>query len=163
MKYSTIDEIIDYSYRAKNLILQNQKIMGYISDNPDIDLDGEEMEVYEKQVKDHNYVDETSLTANAYVCVETEVANLDSTSMKSMLVHVHIICSRGYMDMNPRKFPGVKGNRRDNIAREINNILNENIDFGVGELLLVGATITSVPTGYTARLLTYKVPAFARS
>lgn len=160
-KYSKIDELIDYTYRARQSIINNQEIMALLSDNPNIDIEDDEADEIAQRVKDHDYVDETCLTANAYVIIESEILNLDTDTMKAMGLYIQVICSKRFMDLNPKLFPGVKGNRRDNIARLINNVLGDSDAFGVGELKLTSASITSVPTGYTSRLLTYKVPSFA--
>lgn len=160
-KYSSIDELINFTYKARQAIINDQRIMALLSDNPSIDLEDEEADDIICRVKDHDYVDETCLTANAYIIIESEMLNLDTKTMKSMGLYVQIICSKKFMDLSPKLFPGVKGNRRDNIARLINNLLNSNEGFGVGALELASATISSVPTGYTSRLLTYKVPSFA--
>ena len=157
-----IDELLDYSYRARSLILADKTIMALMSDDPDYDPDSAEAEEYEERVKDHDYVDETSLTANSYIVIETEMSNLDTPEMKTMFLYVNVICNKKYMDLNPRKFKGYKGNRRDNIARLVNNLLNNNSEFGVGDLHLMNATVGSVPTGFTSRVLVYKVPSFAR-
>lgn len=161
-KYSAVDEIINFTYDAKQLIQSDQHIMALISDNPDIDLDSAEADEFTSQVKDHDFIEETFLKAEAYVVIESEVLNLDTDTMKNMVLYVQIVCSKGYMDLSPKKFRGVKGNRRDNIARLVNNLLSDNTEFGVGGLKLVNATIASVPTGYTSRMLTYKVPSFAK-
>lgn len=161
MALSRIDQLVDYTYEVRSLILKDRDIMALLSNDPDIDLDGDDIEQYEDRVKDHDYVDETVLTSNAYICIEAEMASLDTTTVKTMYVYVNIICQKNYMELSPKLFKGVKGNRRDNLARRIDLLLNNNFDFGIGQLKLVGATIGSVPTGFTSRILTYKVPDFA--
>ena len=162
MAYKTdIDELVNYSYTAKTLILNNDEIMGLIANDPNYDPDGDDAEQFEERVKDHDYVDETALTSGAYVCIETEMVSLDSHSMKTMYLYVNIVCQKNYMELERSQWKGYKGNRRDNIARLINNLLNENPNFGVGDLRLISATLGSVPSGFTSRILTYKVPAFA--
>lgn len=132
-----------------------------MADTPNIDLDGEYADNITARVKDHDYVDETCLTANAYVSIESEVLNLNTPAIKSMALYVQVICSKEYMSIDPKLFPGIKGNRRDNIARLVDNILNDELGYGIGGLKLTSASIASVPTGYTSRLLTYEVPSFA--
>lgn len=161
-KRSNIDELINFNYNTRQLILRDQKIMAFIADNPSLDLDGADSEEFAERVKDHDFIDETFLKADAYVIIESEMLNMDTDTMKTMALYVTVICSKGFMDINPKKFPGVKGNRRDNIARLVNNLLFDNECFGIGGLELVSATIGRVPTGYTSRVLTYKVPSFAK-
>lgn len=161
-KYSSIDELVNFTYDTKKLIQSDQRIIGLIADDPNIDLDSADADEYASQIKDHDFIEETFLKAGAYVVIESEVMNLDTDSIKQMALYVQIVCSKGYMDMDPKVFKGIKGNRRDNIARLVNNILSDNDAFGLGGLKLISATIASVPTGYTSRLLTYKVPSFAK-
>lgn len=158
---SDIDELLNYSYKTRGMVLQNQQIMALIANDPNYDPEGDDVEQYEQQVKDHDYVDETSLTANAYVIIETEMHDRSSHTMKTMRLYVSVICSKKYMDLDPKLFRGYKGNRRDNIARLVNNLLQDSDEFGIGELHLISATIGSVPTGFTCRVLTYEVPSFA--
>ena len=162
MAYKTdIDEIVNYLYLAKTLILENQEIMALVSNDPTYDPDSDDAEQFEARVKDHDYVDETMLTADCYICVETEMTSLDTPTMKTVYLYVNVICRKTYMDLDNKLFKGYKGNRRDNIARHVNTLLNENGAFGVGDLHLISATLGSVPTGFTSRVLTYRVPAFA--
>lgn len=160
-KYSDIDELINFTYKARQSIINNQEIMSLLADVPNIDLDSEDADDIVSRVKDHDYIDETCLKANSYIIIESEILNLDTQSMKSMALYVQIVCSKSHMDISPKLFPGVKGNRRDNIARLVNNVLSDDLGYGIGGLKLTNATIASVPTGYTSRLLTYKVPSFA--
>lgn len=132
--------------------------MALLSNDPDYDPDSDDAAQYEERVKDHDYVDDTTLTANAYIVIESELVSLDSTTMATMYVYVNVIISKKYMDMNPKVFKGYKGNRRDNIAMAVHKLLENNRDFGIGDLRLISATIGSVPTGFTSRVLTYKVP-----
>ena len=158
---SDIDEIVDFSYKIRSKIIQNQEVMALISDNPNYDPDGDEADTYESHVLDHYYNDETGLSAGAYVLVDTDMVDLPTPTMKKIFVYVAVVCTKGYMSMDPKRFRGVKGNRRDNIARLINNMLDDSLEFGVGDLQLTSAMLGSVPTGYTSRILTYEVPNYA--
>ena len=151
-------EIVDYPYTVRSMILQDQKTMGLLADNPRYDPDSDDAEIYESRVKGHDYVDETSLTANAYIIIETELVSLDSPTMATMYLYVNVVLSKQFMDLNPKLFKGYKGNRRDNIAMRIHEMLEDNNEFGIGGLNLISATIGTVPTGYTSRILTYRVP-----
>lgn len=160
-KMKNLKEIVDYPYTVRSLILEDHDVMSLLSNDPNYDPDSDDAAQYEECVKDHDYVDETTLTAKAYVVIESELVSLDSTTMASMYVYVNIIISKKFMDINPRVFKGYKGNRRDNIAMAVHKLLENNRDFGIGDLRLISATIGSVPTGFTSRVLTYKVPTIA--
>lgn len=155
---TNLREIVDYPYAVRSLILGDHTVMALLSDNPHYDADSSDAAQYEERVKDHDYVDETTLTANAYIIIESELVSLDSSTMATMYLYVNVVLSKKFMDMNPRVFAGYKGNRRDNIAMAVNKLLENNRDFGIGDLRLISATIGNVPTGFTSRVLTYKVP-----
>ena len=96
-KYSDIDELINFTYKARQSIINDQQIMSLLADVPNIDLDSDDAEDIVARVKDHDYIDETCLTANTYIIIESEILNLDTTSMKSMALYVQIVCSKnGY-------------------------------------------------------------------
>ena len=57
---------------------------------------------------------------------------------------------------------GIKGNRIDNIARQIVVALDDDDqEFGIGELTLTQCRPVNVPKGYTAVELAYEVDDFA--
>ena len=81
--------------------------------------------------------------------------------MATMYLYVNVVLSKEYMELSPKLFKGYKGSRRDNIAMRAHELLDDNNEFGIGGLKLISATIGNVPTGYTSRILTYKVPTIA--
>ena len=68
------------------------------------------------------------------------------------------MCSKQFVDLD---FVGVKGNRRDNLAREIDLLLRGSRDFGIGKLELVSAITSPVPKKFTSKLLTFRAVNFA--
>lgn len=54
----------------------------------------------------------------------------------------------------------MKGNRRDNLARSVDALLNGSRDYGVGKLVLMGAAPAKVPDKFTSLLLTYEIRDF---
>lgn len=160
-KMTSLKEIIDYPYAVRSLVLQDHDVMALLSNDPEYDPDGDMAEQFENRVKDHDYVDETTLTANAYIVIESEMVRLNTPTMATMYVYVTIIISKKFMDLDPKTFKGYKGNRRDNIAMSVHKLLEKNRDFGIGDLRLISATIGSVPSDFTSRILTYEVPTIA--
>lgn len=159
MVSSHIDDIVDFKYRALSAIKGCQQIIALISDEPNIDIDNDYVDKWEDHIKDYDYVDDTTVQDGAYVTVECEMRSLDTATMKTMVVYVHVICAKGFMQI--KKFNGLKGNRRDNLIRWCDTVLNGDFGYGVGTLQLEDVTITSVPDGFTSMLATYTVPNFA--
>lgn len=117
-------------------------------------------EVFEKYLFDYGYVDGTTSETAAYVCVEAEVPAIPTPTIKDMKLYVTVLCHKQFMPINTAEFKGMIGNRRDNLVRSIDKILNGADVFGIGQLTLKSARIVAAPTGFTARELTYEIPDF---
>lgn len=157
-----LDEIIDYNSEAINKIISSTEVMRLISNELNYNPDDEAAERWEEHVNDHNWVDDTIQEVTAYVLIDSEMVKAPSGSVKTMALYVQVVCHKQYMKLDSDMFPGVKGNRRDNICREIDLLLNDSKDFGIGRLELTSATLANAPEGFTSRVLTYQVPDFAK-
>ena len=62
--------------------------------------------------------------SGAFVTVDVDVTDMSSGTIKDMRVYVEVLVSKTYMALTPSLFKGVKGNRRDNIVRQIDKLLN---------------------------------------
>ena len=117
-------------------------------------------EVFEKFLFDYIYVDGTTTEAAAYICVEAETAKSPTPTMQNMKLYVTVICHKQFMKVDATKFKGMIGNRRDNLVRYVDKLLNGSDIFGIGALTLENAHTVAAPTGFAARELTYTVPDF---
>ncbi len=156
-----IDELIDYKNKIVRKLGNSQEVIGLILNDPNIDLDSDEaLAVVGKDILDHSYCEDTLIDVRALIFVEASVIKSTSTEMRRDEIDVHIIVDRHYMPLDPKLFKGVRGNRRDNLARQINQLLQESNDFGVGLLTLISCTPFVVPKGYSGLLLTYRTNDF---
>lgn len=161
MANTFLDELVEYPVKALQKIGTDEMVVRLLTNNPDIDMDSEEADkVFDKYLFDYGYVDGTTSETAAYVCVEAEVAKTSSPTVQDMRLYVTIICHKQFMDIDASKFKGVIGNRRENLVRYIDRLLNNSDIFGIGKLTLETARTVSAPTGFAARELTYKVPEF---
>ena len=64
------------------------------------------------------------------------------------------------MNIDPSKFKGMIGNRRENLTRYVDKLLSGSDIFGIGELTLTSCRAAPAPTGFSARELTYKISDF---
>ena len=64
------------------------------------------------------------------------------------------------MKLNGRIFQGVIGNRRDNLVRYVDSLLNGETFLGIGALNLRTVKSVSSPANFTGRLLTYEISDF---
>ena len=159
---SHIDEIIDYKRKVINALGHSQAVVGLILDDPNIDMGSDTAySVYDDNLFDYNYIDATQTQASALIMVEVEVPRIPTDTIKDMMLYIQTVVSKDFMQLKSN-FNGVKGNRRDNITRQVDLLLNNSRDFGIGKLKLERVVIANVPDGYTSTMLTYSVPDFAR-
>ena len=162
MDNTCLDAIVEYPVKALQKIGTDQSVVSLLTNMPFIDMESDEAdEVFEKYLFDYGYVDNTTEEAAAYICVEAELANIPTATIKNMKLYVTVVCHKGFMEIDPEKFRGVIGNRRDNITRHVNRLLHGSDVFGIGQLSLTNCRVVPAPTGFSARELTYKVADFA--
>jgi hypothetical protein len=124
-------------------------------------MDSDEADaVFDKYLFDYGYVDGTVDEASAFICVEAEVTDIPNTTIQDLKLYVTVICHKLFMPIDTLKFKGVIGNRRENLCRCIDDLLNGSNIFGIGSLTLNSARVVPAPTGFAARELTYSVPNF---
>lgn len=160
---SHLDEIIDYKKKVINLLGTSQDVVELLADIPDIDMNSDEAyEVFDDNLYDYDYIDETIQEYKSYVMVEAETV-YSSPTVKDVRLYVQIVVPKGDMKLDVRRFRGVKGNRKDNLARRIDLLLNNKDSFGIGRLVLRKVVQAPVPEKYTSTLLVYEIPNFARN
>lgn len=155
----SLDKLVEYPVKALHSIGTDRSIVQLLTDNPEVDMESEEADaVFDKYLFDYMYVDGTTAEASAYICVEAEVVKAPTVTMQNMKLYVTVLCHKQFMKVDASKFKGMIGNRRDNLVRYIDNMLNGSDIFGIGQLSLEHAHTVAAPTGFTARELTYTVP-----
>ena len=150
--------MVDYKYEVMSKLQNDQMVMSLLSDIQNIDLDSEEAaEICENHFHDWLFIFDTMETARADIMIESSVIDCES-SMKTVEIYIQVAVSANYMKQN---FPGVKGNRLDNICRYVDLALRGSRDFGIGRLQLDDCTIDAVPDDFVSKMLVYKIPDFA--
>lgn len=161
-KLTHIDQLVDYNQLVVNRILASQEVMALISNIPDINLDSDAAAEWEEHVVDHAWVDDTVQESGAFITVDVDIPSMSSGTIKEMRVYVEVLVSKTYMRLSPSLFKGCKGNRRDNIVRQIDLLLNGSLDFGIGRLDLKNIRTVTTANKFAGKLLTYEVSDFAR-
>ena len=158
-----LDELIDYSSNIISSMANSQEIVALMLDKDpaNVDLGGDDGDIAREHMFDYDYVDDTQLEAGAYIMVDVDMIDSPTGTVKDMEVYVQIVVSKTYMELDKKSFKGVKGNRRDNLARQIDLLLNGSKDFGIGKLSLMSARTANVPKSFTSKMLTYGVSDFA--
>lgn len=161
MAKTYLDELVEYPAKAIQKIGTTKDVVSLLTDNATIDMDSDEAdEVFDKYLYDYGYVDNTATEARAFVCVEAELMRTPTPTVQDLRLFVTVICHKEYMALDHKRFASIIGNRRDNLVREIDKVLNGSEVFGIGVLTLNSVKTVSSPTGFTAREITYSISDF---
>ena len=161
MANTYLDQLVEYPAKALQQIGTNEKIAKLLTNNPNLDMDSDEADdVFDKYLFDYIYVDDTTSSAEAYVCVEAELQRVENPNFQDFRIYCTIICHKRFMAVDPSLFPGMIGNRRDNLVRYVDSVLDGSPIYGVGNLTLVSVKTVPSPVGFSSRELTYKIADF---
>lgn len=161
MAKTHLDQLVDYPAKILQKIsadktcvglLLNKKLEAVTEDDFDIALD--------EHLFDYEYVDDTVKETSAYIWVEADVPNVDNFSVKNMRIFVTIACHKKFMKLNAKEFLGIAGNRRDNLVRYVDKLLNGGEFLGIGKLSLESVHTVTTAAGFTAREISYVIPDF---
>lgn len=157
-----MDKIIDYKDLAIKKIIAFQPVMGLLFDDPNIDMESDEVScAREHSIKDYGVNLDTIQTDKMIIFVQASMLDNNNTNFKDMAITISIVCNCNYIKLDYTKFKGIKGNRLDNIARQIALALDDEAqEFGIGSLTLVQCHPVAVPTGFSALELVFEVPEF---
>lgn len=162
-KSTYLDDLINYKHNVIGRIAASKEIVGLLLNDPDVDMESDAAyDIVGNNIYDYDYVDHTVERADAYIMVDSEMIYPTSGTMNKWYVYVQVVCEKSYNPLNHRIFKGVKGNRRDNLAREIDLLINGTYDFGIGPMELRTVNTAAVPDAFTSVLLTYEVHDYRR-
>lgn len=155
-----LDALIDYKEDIIALMTQDQQLMGLIFDDPEIDLESDEIfNIRDTHIFDHSYVDDVVQTDSVLILVESGLIGMTSKEINTLEVQVQVIVARHFMKLNTKKFKGLRGNRRDNVIRRIELLLHDTRP-GIGRMQLVDCGPVDVPKGFTSMRMTYLIHDF---
>ena len=151
MAKTYLDQIVDYPSKVILRISQDKQCVGFIVNKGFDKVTEEDMDVaLEEHIMDYQYVDETTQETTAFVWVEMEVNQVANSKFKNTKLYVTVACHKNYMKLPRQIFKGISGNRRDNLVRYIDKVLNNSqiepvfsgIMLSVILVSLTGRTIT---------------------
>lgn len=161
---SPLAQVVEYKHEVMKALKSSQELIGMIANIRDIDMDSDDAyEIIDNNFFDYSFCDDTFQTDRAVIFVEIVMQNRPSVQFKGMKVMVQVICNKGYAPLDAKIFPGTLGNRRDNLALIIADLLEGADDFGVGDLLLTQYEPISTPQGFTGIGLTFDAVDFMES
>lgn len=162
---TNLDELVNYPYEFIKKIAHDQRIVGLIMNDPNVDpynVPEYGDDIIYHHVFDYDYVNGLVEKQSAYVCVEVDVLSTDGVAIKDMALYIIVVCHKDYMklDSSEGMFKGIKGNRRDNIVRHIGRLLHGSRDFGIGKLKLDAIRTIACTDGFTAKQMVYTATDF---
>lgn len=157
-KETYLDDMISYKENVITALSMSREVMGLMANDPNIDLESDEAEkMLERNIFDYDYIEGSLERTDAYIMVDDELVQPASGTFNRWLLYVQVVCAKSFNDIDKRLFRGVKGNRRDNLAREVDLLLNGSREFGVGKLVLTSVAPATVPDKFTSLMLTYAI------
>lgn len=161
MAKTYLDQLVEYPAKIIKKISEDKYCVGLLVNKPFDDISEEDCdEVLDNNIFDYEYVDETTQKTAAYIWVDVEVNGVSNMQMKSVRVYVTIACHKTYMRLDRKKFQGVIGNRKDNLVRYVDKLLNNASSLGLGTLKLLSVKTLSPISGFAVREITYEIPDF---
>ena len=161
MAKTYLDQIVDYPAKVILRLAEDKFCTGLIVNKSFNDVGEDDIDkALEDFIKDYQYVDDTTQEPAAYIWVEMEVNRVDNKTIKGIRLYVSVACHKNYMTLNRQMFKGVIGNRRDNLVRYVDRILNGSEFLGIGKLKLRSVKTVTPINGFTIREIEYEIPDF---
>lgn len=158
-----LDELVEFPRIVLDTIASNELIRDLLADKRHATVeDIEDNNGDYKWLYEYDYVDDTTQDTACYICLDVVVPRVSSSHILAAYVVVNVISHKNYMRIDTKKFPQIRGNRRDNIVRLIDKELNGSKKFGIGHLELKKIESLSVPQNYTGKSLVYEICDFNR-
>ncbi len=161
MAKTYLDQLVEYPAKVIKRISEDKYCVGLVVNKgfnavTEDDYDN----VLEEHIFDYQYVDETTKESTAYIWIEMEVNSVSNKQIKNGRVYVTVACHKSFMKLNGAIYRGVIGNRRDNLVRYIDKLLNDSDFMGIGTLKLLSVKTLSPINGFAVREITYSIPDF---
>lgn len=158
MEVTNLDTIVNYPRLILNKIASSEILRELITNKKKATIeDLEDTDGNYKYMFDYDYVDDTTSEEKLYICLDVLPSNVENSHIMEMTIAINVICHKDYMQLDNKIFKGIKGNRRDNVIRYIDKILNGSNHFGIGRLELANVVPITVSKRYTGRALAYYV------
>lgn len=158
MAKTYLDQLVEYPAKIIQRISEDKYCVGFLMNKGFEEVNEDDFEkTLEEKIFDYQYVDETAEEASAYIWVEIEVSRVENSKIKDIRLYVTISCHKGYMKLNERTYQGVIGNRRDNLVRYVDRLLNGKSFVGIGSFKLKTVKSIAPATNFTGRELCYEI------
>lgn len=161
MAKTFLDQLVDYPAKIIQRIAEDKYCVGLLVNKSFKDVSEDDNDVVlEKNIFDYQYVDDTTQETAAYIWVEVEVGYVNNFQVKNVKLYVTVACHKSFMSLDRKKFPGILGNRKDNLVRFLDRLLNNTNMMGIGKLKLDSVKSLAPVDKFSIREITYSVPDF---
>lgn len=162
MAKTYLDELIDYPAKVIQKICSSNECLALLLNKNINDITEDDIDIaLEQHIFDYEYLDDTMLEAQSFIWVEIDIPDVSNKHIKDVRLYITVACHKQTMKINSNIIKGVGGNRRDNLVRYIDKILNNNKDFGIGKLKLEAVrSVTSSNQSFTLREISYEISDF---
>ena len=120
-------------------------------------MDKNELENIVSDFVDYKY---DILVCTTIIETGIDIPNVNNKHIKDAEIYVTVACHKQYMKLDHSIYKGMMGNRRDNITRYIDKLINNSPIFGIGNLTLKSVRTLSPYNQFIFKELTYTVPEF---
>lgn len=157
-----LDELVDYPALVISQISRQQEVLDLLADKSGAKVkDLMDAKGNWKCFFDYEYIPGTTQEVLTAVCIDTDVVAVRTSAQKTLELYISVLCSHALMSLDRAKFPGVRGNRINNLLRYIDMALRLDRDFGIGKLELKSVrTTTSGNSSFAKKTMTYLIPDF---
>jgi hypothetical protein len=156
-----LDQLVEYPAKIIKKISEDKFCVALLTNKKASDVTEDDSDdVLDNYIYDYQYVDETTQEAKAFVWVDIEIGSVENLQIKNVRIYITVACHKGYMKLDGVKFTGMIGNRKDNLVRYIDKLLNNVNVAGIGTLKLQSVKTLSPISGFAVREITYEVPDF---
>lgn len=157
-----LDELVTYPTLVISQVVSSQIVMDLLADKNGATIeDMEDANGDWRYFFDFEYIPGTTQEVLNAVCVDTDIVAVKSSAQKDLELYVSVLCSRAILRLDHQLFPGMQGNRMDNLVRYIDLALRGDRDFGIGPLTLKTVrTTSSGNSAFAKKTITYLIPNF---
>ena len=155
-----LDEVVRYPNEAIRLIGEDKYCAGLLVNKAFDEVTDDDRDTAYDRMFDYQFVTSTTTEALAYIFCEVDIPRVENKTIKDVALYVTIACHKDFMQLDRRVFRGIIGNRRDNLVRFIDKLLNFSDLFGIGALSLKSVKTGTLSDKFTIRELEYRVPDF---
>lgn len=156
-----LDELVTIPAKILARLSEENEVVGLVVNKSFNKVEDDDRDDFlDQHVYDYQYLDSTVTEAMAFIWAEVEIIRAANHQVKDARLHVTVACHKSLMKIDGKKYPGIVGNRRDNIVRFVDRKINNSDNLGIGKLSLNAVMTMPTINGFTGRVLTYSIPEF---